>query len=46
MEICMNESYVTCAFAKNNNEANSLPQNEAISNQPLMEVSVQKIIHH
>ena len=33
-------------FLKNNNdnnEPNSLPQNEAISNQPLMEVSVQKI---
>ena len=31
-------------FLKNNNDANSLPQNEAISNQPLMEVSsVQKI---
>ena len=37
-------------FLKNNdnNEPNSLPQNEAISNQPLMEVSVQKItlLHH
>ena len=32
----------------NNNELNSLPQNEAITNQPLMEVSVQKItlLHH
>ena len=32
----------------NNNELNLLPQNEAITNQPLMEVSVQKItlLHH